>query len=151
MPHHNGHCYEFGPYRLNPSERLLTRDGETIALTPKATDILVLLVSNAGQLLQKDELLNKVWPNTFVEEANLAQNVFVLRRALGDERADPRYIETVTRRGYRFIAEVKAVEGGMHSEIETLASAPTDVNGRTIVAVLPFLNETRDEELEYLA
>ena len=75
MPHHNGHCYEFGPYRLNPHERVLTRAGETISLTPKAADILVLLVSNAGQLVERDELLKQVWPDTFVEEANLTLNV----------------------------------------------------------------------------
>src|SRR2546423_6663526 len=103
MPHHNTLCYEFGPYRLDLSNRVLTRAGETISLTSKATDILMLLVTNAGRLVEKEELLKEVWPDTFVEEANLSQNVFVLRRALGDERAGPRYIETVTRRGYRFV------------------------------------------------
>src|SRR5438874_1685200 len=151
MPHHNGFCYDFGPYRLDSNERVLTRAGEIISLTPKATDILVLLVSNAGQLVEKDELLKQVWPDTFVEESNLTQNIFVLRRALGDERAGPRYIETVTRRGYRFIAEVRVVEAELHPEAETLASSAAEFTSRTIVAVLPFLNETRDEELEYLA
>ena len=104
MPHSNHHSYEFGPYRLSVAQRVLTRDGEIISLTPKATEILVRLVVNAGQLLEKDDLLKEVWPDTFVEEANLTQNIFTLRRALGDERAGPRYIETVSRRGYRFVA-----------------------------------------------
>src|SRR5688572_32517899 len=112
MPHHNSHYYEFGPYRLDVGQRVLTRTGEAVSLTPKATEILTLLVVNAGQLVGKDELLKKVWPDTFVEESNLTQNIFLLRRILGDERPAPRYIETVVRRGYRFIANVRVI-GGM--------------------------------------
>ncbi|HSD47548.1 MAG TPA: transcriptional regulator, partial [Pyrinomonadaceae bacterium] len=100
---------EFGPYRLNLTERSLTRDGEVVALSPKATEILVRLVTNAGCLVEKDDLLRDVWPDTFVEESNLTQNIFILRRALGDERAEPKYIETVARRGYRFVASVRVV------------------------------------------
>jgi DNA-binding winged helix-turn-helix (wHTH) protein len=148
MPHHNGLCYEFGPYRLDLSRRVLTRADETISLPPKATEVLVLLVTNAGQLLEKNELLKEVWPDTFVEESNLSQNIFILRRALGDERAGPRYIETVTRRGYRFIAAVRAVEAAVSAETEALAA---DLTSRPIVAVVPFLNVTSDDQLEYLA
>jgi len=148
MPHHNGLCYEFGPYRLDLSRRVLTRAAETISLPPKATEVLVLLVTNAGQLLEKNELLKEVWPDTFVEESNLSQNIFILRRALGDERAGPRYIETVTRRGYRFIAAVRAVEAELSAETEALAA---DLTSRPIVAVVPFLNVTSDDQLEYLA
>lgn len=149
--------YEFGPYRLNLAQRNLTRNGETIALTPKATDILVRLVTNAGHLVEKDDLLREVWPETFVEESNLTQNIFILRRALGDERADPKYIETVARRGYRFIANVKVYEsdddGGVGETEEAWASgaegdAPLE---RVVVAVIPFINVTGDEGLEYLA
>src|SRR4026208_2550304 len=132
MPHSNNLSYEFGPYRLDLSKRVLTCDGETISLTPKATEILVLLVLNAGQLVEKDELLKEVWPNTFVEEANLSQNVFYLRRALDDDRAGPKYIETVTRRGYRFIATVRVVEADENHGVH--------VNNRPVVAVLPFTN-----------
>ena len=148
MPHNNFN-YEFGPYQLDLSKRVLSRNGETISLTPKATEILVMLVTNAGQLVERDELLRQVWPDTFVEEANLSQNIFLLRRALGDERAGPRFIETVTRRGYRFIADVKVVGGNGQrvGEVEpNAAGAP-----RPVVAVLPFLNTTGDSELEYLA
>ena len=111
MPHHNSHYYEFGPYRLDVGQRVLTRTGEAISLTPKATDILTLLVANAGQPMAKVELLKQVWPDTFVEESNLTQNIFLLRRVLGDERPAPRYIETVVRRGYRFVANVRVVGG----------------------------------------
>src|ERR1051325_5043377 len=131
----NNLSYEFGPYRLDPNERLLTRAGDTISLTPKATEILLLLVVNAGQLVEKDELLQQVWPDTFVEESNLSQNIFYLRKALGDDRVGPRYIETVTRRGYRFIATVRVVEAE-----ENHGANGAHVNSRPVVAVLPFTN-----------
>jgi DNA-binding winged helix-turn-helix (wHTH) protein/tetratricopeptide (TPR) repeat protein len=161
MPHTNHLTYEFGPYKLSVAQRVLTRDGEIISLTPKATEILVRLVVNAGQLLEKDDLLKEVWPDTFVEEANLTQNIFTLRRALGDERAGPRYIETVSRRGYRFVAEVRvcdsdgqgaaAAAAGELAESQPGADADDIVSPRPVVAVLPFLNETGDDGLEYLA
>ncbi|HEX5602200.1 MAG TPA: winged helix-turn-helix domain-containing protein, partial [Pyrinomonadaceae bacterium] len=144
MPHHNLY-YEFGPYQLNVNTRLLKRAGETISLTPKAADILVLLITRAGQLVEKDELLREIWPNTFVEEANLSQNIFYLRKALGDDRAGPKYIETVTRRGYRFIATVRVVEAE-----ENHLSNGVHVNNRPVVAVLPFTNVMGDPEVEYL-
>jgi DNA-binding winged helix-turn-helix (wHTH) protein/tetratricopeptide (TPR) repeat protein len=156
MPHSNHH-YEFGPYRLNLAQRVLTRDGEIVSLTPKATEILVQLVTNAGQLLEKDDLLKEVWPDTFVEEANLTQNIFTLRRALGDERAGPKYIETVSRRGYRFVAEVRVCVDDQQSSAVAEADGdkrPDDgdvVSPRTVVAVIPFLNATGDQALEYLA
>src|SRR5215213_3278017 len=153
MPHNNNLCYEFGPYQFNLNERALKRSGETISLTPKAAEILLMLVTNAGQLVEKDELLKEIWPDTFVEEGNLSQNIFYLRKALGDDRAGPRYIETVTRRGYRFIATVTVIEteqnhrsNGIHVSQETGAH----VNHRPVVAVLPFINVTGDPEVEYL-
>src|SRR5262245_8107699 len=101
------HIYEFGPFRLDAAEHLLLRDGEAIPLTPKAFDLLLALVERHGRLLEKDELLKKVWPDTFVEEANLASNISQLRKALGDGENGLRYIETVPKRGYRFIASVR--------------------------------------------
>ena len=95
MPHNNTLYYEFGPYRLELAQRILTRTGEMVALTRKATEILIVLVTNAGQLVEKDELLKEVWPDSFVEDSNLTQAIFLLRRTLGDERAEPKYIETV--------------------------------------------------------
>src|SRR6516225_4230499 len=98
--------YEFGPFRLDPAERSLLRDGKPVPLTPKAFELLVLLVENRGHLLKKDELIERVWPNTFVEEANLVQNVSVLRKALDDKNGGAQYIETVPKGGYRFTAAV---------------------------------------------
>src|SRR5436309_1725350 len=100
-------AYRFGHFRLDPAERLLTRDGEAIPLTGKAFDALLLLVQNSGKVVEKDELLREIWPDTFVEEGNLSQNIFLVRKALGDETAAARYIETVPKRGYRFVATVR--------------------------------------------
>ncbi|MCA1629574.1 MAG: winged helix-turn-helix domain-containing protein [Acidobacteria bacterium] len=102
--------YEFGPYRLLPAERLLLRDGEPVALTPKAFETLVALVERGGRLVEKDELLNEVWAGTSVEESNVAQNVFTLRRVLGKSEGGGPYIETVPKRGYRFLPLVKVSE-----------------------------------------
>jgi Tol biopolymer transport system component/DNA-binding winged helix-turn-helix (wHTH) protein len=100
--------YEFGPFRLDTGERVLLRAGALVPLTPKALDTLIALVRNGGHVLEKEELLKAVWPDTFVEEATLAQNVFTLRKALGNGQGDgQRYIETIPRRGYRFIAPVR--------------------------------------------
>jgi DNA-binding winged helix-turn-helix (wHTH) protein/TolB-like protein/lipoprotein NlpI len=100
-------CYEFGPFRLDPSERQLLRAGQVMPLTPKVFDTLLLFVENNNSLLTKDEMLGRLWPDSFVEESNLAQNVSMLRRALGEQPDGKPYIETVPKRGYRFTAEVR--------------------------------------------
>lgn len=99
--------YEFGPFRLDPSERRLTREGQIMPLTPKVFDTLLLFVENSNLLLTKDEMIGRLWPDSFVEESNLAQNVSMLRRALGEQPDGKPYIETVPKRGYRFTAEVR--------------------------------------------
>ncbi len=107
MSDHPRVVYEFGPFRLDAREQVLLRNGERVALTPKIFDTLLALVQNCGKLVEKDALIQFVWPDTsFVEEGNLANNIFVLRKALG-ETASQRYIETVPKRGYRFVAEVR--------------------------------------------
>ena len=98
--------YEFGEWALDVSERRLARRGEAIALPPKAHDLLVVLVRQAGRLVTKYELLDEVWAGSFVEEGILSVHVSALRKALGDTAQAPRYIETVARSGYRFIAAV---------------------------------------------
>ena len=98
--------YTFGPYRLDPSERQLSRDGTILALTPKAFDLLVYLVERHGRLVEKTALMSALWPDTVVEEANVAYNISALRKALGDDRGDTKFIETVPTRGYRFVAPV---------------------------------------------
>jgi TolB-like protein/DNA-binding winged helix-turn-helix (wHTH) protein/tetratricopeptide (TPR) repeat protein len=96
--------YEFGRFRLDPSERKLLRANEIVALTPRAFDTLHLLVRNSGHVLEKDELIRILWPDTFVEEGSLSNHIFLLRKALGDSQA---FIETVPRRGYRFVGAVR--------------------------------------------
>ena len=103
------HVYEFGPFQLDPPERLLLRDGQPVAMTPKAFDMLVVLVERCGHLVEKNELLKTVWHGSFVEEGNLSVTVSFLRKALNDDRGEHRYIETVSKRGYRFVADVRQV------------------------------------------
>ena len=107
--------YEFGPFRLEPAERKLLRGSQIVELTPKAFDTLLLLVRNTGRLLDKDELISRVWPETFVEEGSLSNNIFVLRKALGE---NPAYIETVPRRGYRFVGAVRQLPHGAPAHLE---------------------------------
>ena len=101
--------YEFGPFQLDPLEEQLLEGTRKVPLTPKAYQTLLVLVENRGRTLGKDELLQKVWPDAFVEEATLAQNIFTLRKHLHDDRDTALYIETVPKRGYRFVAEVRQV------------------------------------------
>src|SRR5829696_4215866 len=105
-------AYSFGNLTLDLREgQLFSRDGEPVPLTPKAFETLVALVENSGHVLSKDELMKKVWPDSFVEENNLSQNISQLRRALQSAGGDAaNYIETVPRRGYRFRAQVTVVE-----------------------------------------
>jgi Tol biopolymer transport system component/DNA-binding winged helix-turn-helix (wHTH) protein len=102
--------YEFGPFRLDTVERRLLRDGETVPLTPKAFETLVLLVERGGRLVGKDELMKALWSDTIVEESNLTNNVWTLRKALGEDKDGQRYIQTVPKRGYRFTATVREAE-----------------------------------------
>jgi serine/threonine protein kinase len=103
------HLYAFGPFRLDPEERVLLRDGSPVPLGPKVIETLLLLVQNAGHLVDKDDLMKRVWPDAYVEEGNLNKHVFLLRKALGRWDGGLEYIETVTRRGYRFVATVNRV------------------------------------------
>jgi DNA-binding winged helix-turn-helix (wHTH) protein/TolB-like protein/Flp pilus assembly protein TadD len=102
--------YEFGDYRLDTGERVLLRHSEPIGLTPKAYELLLALVKRSGHILEKEELLNEVWPDSFVEEANLAVKISSLRKILGDKPEGGQYIETIQRRGYRFNAKVREID-----------------------------------------
>ena len=101
--------YEFGPYRLDVATRRLLRGGVTVPLSPKAFDTLLALIEGGGRLLEKAELMQLVWKDSVVEESNLPQTIFVLRRTLGDDDDGQAFIETVPRRGYRFAAPVRVV------------------------------------------
>jgi len=105
------HLYEFGPFQLDTAERQLLRDGEPVQLTPKVFETLCLLVERGGHLVGKDELIKRLWPeDKFVEEANLTNNVWMLRKTLGEKQGGQSYIETVPKRGYRFTAPVRELE-----------------------------------------
>jgi DNA-binding winged helix-turn-helix (wHTH) protein/TolB-like protein/Flp pilus assembly protein TadD len=102
--------YEFEAFHLDPAERLLLCQGHSVPIPPKAFDLLVALVARSGHLVEKEELMKAVWPDSFVEEGNLSVTISLLRKALNDDRGEHKYIETVSKRGYRFIAPVKEVQ-----------------------------------------
>jgi TolB-like protein/Tfp pilus assembly protein PilF len=141
-PHRDSrqHAYVFGDYRVETARRVLLHRGETAPLTPKAFDTLLELVRRHGEVVEKDALLEAVWPGRAVEENNLNQAIAALRRLLQDRRGENRYIETVSGRGYRFVADV-----------ETVDPMPMDASAAPRLAVLPFENLTGDPEREYLA
>ena len=134
--------YEFNGFRLIPSERLLLRNGGAVPLTHKVFDILLLLVRNSGQLIEKQEMLHAVWPQQFVEEHNLTVSMSALRKALGETHDKHEYIETVPKHGYRFIANVREISGDRDPE--------ASLSGIHSLAVLPFVNVGADRSAEYL-
>lgn len=106
----NRQFYRFRSFRLDITERRLSNEGTPVALTPKAFDVLALLVQRSGHLLEKHELMNAVWPETVVEETNLSRIIHTLRKLLGEDKNDNKFIETVATKGYRFVAEVTVEE-----------------------------------------
>jgi DNA-binding winged helix-turn-helix (wHTH) protein/TolB-like protein/Tfp pilus assembly protein PilF len=196
--------YEFGRFRVDVGQRVLRRESEVVPLTPKVFDILLVLVEGNGRIVEKDELMRRVWPDSFVEEGNLTQNISLLRKALGEGSNGQQFVETIARRGYRFVAEVRqssettaAAAGngarpGAHnsvtpehlqkSQLETRLTKAlgsgrrraaaaialtiialavfyfsrggkvTDAGSATLdsIAVLPFANDSADDETEYL-
>lgn len=103
------HFYDFSDFRIDPEERVLLHDGKVVPLTPKVFDTLLSLVEHRTQVVSKDELMKFVWPHSYVEEGNLTQNISMLRKLLGESADAPQYIETVPRRGYRFVAPVNEI------------------------------------------
>lgn len=134
------HIYEFDDYRLDANERVLLRRGEPVPLTPRVFDTLLYLVRHSGKMLEKDELMRKIWPDAVVEENNLNQNISTLRRTLGESRGQNRFIVTVPGRGYRFAPQV----------IEHTPTGETfDAKALQTIAVLPFVNISADPENAY--
>jgi DNA-binding winged helix-turn-helix (wHTH) protein/tetratricopeptide (TPR) repeat protein len=129
--------YDFGPYRIDPAERLLLRDGHPVHVTAKAFDTLLVLVRERGHLIEKAELMKAIWGESFVEEGNLTVLISVLRKALGDDGGKHKYIETVAKRGYRFVGDLREV---VESEVARIHS----------LVVLPFHSHTSDVALEHL-
>ena len=128
--------YEFGPFRVDAPERLLLRDGRPVQVTAKVFDLLLLLIRNRGHALSKDELMSKLWPETAVEENNLTVNMSALRKALSDDSAQPQYIETIPRRGYRFVADVTSEDETNAASSANGLSGPQSL-ARASAAVIP--------------
>jgi DNA-binding winged helix-turn-helix (wHTH) protein/lipoprotein NlpI len=125
-----GRVYDFGPFRLDPAEQVLLCADKPVHLTLKAFSVLHVLVENAGHVVEKDELMRLCWPDAYVEEANLAENIFLLRRALSEVRDRHDYVETVHRRGYRFIAKVSIQNTGAGRLVASdSASDPESMEG----------------------
>lgn len=118
------HFYEFGPFRLDRAERVLLRDGQPLMLTPKAFDLLLALIERRGHVIEKEELMGAVWPETAVEEGNLTHHISVLRKTLGEGAGERAYIGTVPRRGYRFLAEVREQNGAGANPVAEAGAAP---------------------------
>ena len=128
------HIYEFGPYQLDADERVLIRDGQAVPLPPKDLDTLLVLIERAGHIVEKDELLAKVWPGVFIEENNLARRIFNLRQLLGADGDGHQYIETVPKRGYRFIGTLRETpqgEGAPGSNPATSEPLQADLQDRS--------------------
>jgi DNA-binding winged helix-turn-helix (wHTH) protein len=139
--------YNFGPFCLNQTEQQLLREGTRVRLAPKAFDVLFVLIQNRGCLVTKERLLEEVWPDAFVEEANLSVNIASLRKALDEGETECQYIETIPKRGYRFVAPVTALS----YEGLDVASDPKQREVLKSVAVLPFKNEGCGFAGEYLS
>jgi DNA-binding winged helix-turn-helix (wHTH) protein/tetratricopeptide (TPR) repeat protein len=138
--------YEFGPFLLDAAHRRLLRDGRPVRLTAKAFDVLLLLVRHRGEVVGKEAFMKAVWSGSFVEDSNLTVSVSVLRKALGDSHGEHRYIETVSGRGYRFVARVRRVSDGAEPP---RAFGPGAEEFRSL-AVLPFANPVGGQLLEVL-
>jgi len=117
-----GHSYEFGNFRLDPSAKILFCENKPVPLTPKVFDTLQVFVEHAGLLLEKDDLMQKIWHDRFVEESNLTVQIAALRRVLGEAPGGDRWIETMPRRGYRFVGPV------VTQEENGLAAAPPQID-----------------------
>src|SRR5205085_7698550 len=147
--------YEFGPFRLDANDRVLLRGGRAVHLTEKVFNILFLLLQRSGHLVTKEELMEQVWPDSVVEENNLTVSMSALRKALGEKQEGGQYIETVSKRGYRFVADVleikdERVDLTQVQESETSSKAGVS-SAATTLAVLPLLNVSDDPNLEYLS
>ncbi|HKW61417.1 MAG TPA: winged helix-turn-helix domain-containing protein [Candidatus Acidoferrum sp.] len=135
-----GKSYWFGPYRLQTPGELLYRGKDLVPLPPKVAQTLLLLLENAGEVVEKDELLKKVWRGAFVEEGSLARTISILRKTLGDGGAGQQYIVTLSKRGYRFVAPVRE------------KTKPQETSERKVMlAVLPFENLSGDANQEYFS
>jgi DNA-binding winged helix-turn-helix (wHTH) protein len=135
--------YEFGPFRVDPEKEVVLRAGEPVPLTPKTFQILLVLIRHNKEVVTKDELMKEVWPDTFVEEANLSRNIFMLRKALGENPPEQRYILTVPGRGYRLAESVRlmperelSIIAAEHSKVEVQIAEGTAWRWQALALVL---------------
>jgi DNA-binding winged helix-turn-helix (wHTH) protein len=158
---------EFGPYRMDAAKRLLLRDGEAVSLTPKCFEILLALVENSGQVVDKEGLMHRVWPDSFVEEGNLTYNISVLRKALGEKANEHRYIVTVPGRGYQFVASVSPVfldsterepdlnetleKGGAAGKPQEILNAGTEASPSHTISSAVFVSRIKHHKLAAFA
>jgi len=119
--------YRFGEFIVDTDQKVLLRQDKELPLTPKLFETLLILIENSGRIVQKEQFMERLWPHTFVEEANLTSNIQQLRKSLGDNARQPHYIETVTKRGYRFIADVQRVETGNNGVHDSATRADTSL------------------------
>src|SRR5690348_16588598 len=141
--------YRFGPFVLDASAYRLVRGAEPLALSPKALDLLFLFAGRPGALFTKDAILAELWPDVAVTDNALTQVVSEVRQALGDLPSAPRYVETVPRRGYRFVADVDRLEASVVPGAE--GAAEPAAAPRRVIVVLPFANLTNDREQAWLS
>ncbi len=161
MPSLINHFYRFGEFTIDADQRVLLREGKPLLLAPKVLETLLTLVQTGGRIVEKEELMKRLWPDTFVEESNLTYCIVQLRKTLGDEARHPRYIETIPKRGYRFIVDVEEVLSDVAIEskklprrIETHVVESHDAASSTServasIAVLPFLDLSPDRDQDY--
>ncbi|HEV7683005.1 MAG TPA: winged helix-turn-helix domain-containing protein [Pyrinomonadaceae bacterium] len=143
--------YEFGPFRLDAKERVLLRNGRLVPLAPKALSTLLVLVRNKGHVVAKDLLMKEVWPDEIVEEGNLTQHVFMARRALGETTGTPGYIETIPRRGYRFLEPQSRAATAHLNRLPQERGETGTASEAHLLAVLPFHSDRGDQTLEDLS
>ena len=154
----DGQVYEFKGFRLEAAQRRLLHNGQPVPLKPKILDLLLLLVQMRGRLVEKDELMKEIWPNTIVEENNITVSMSILRKTLGEDRNGRQFIETVPGRGYRFVAPVNVISAQQAAGPETptvSATVAAEVETREppidSLAVLPLRNVSKDPNSEYLS
>src|SRR5687767_13143377 len=162
MPSLINHFYRFGEFTVDADQKVLLRHGKPLLLAPKVLETLLTLVQNGGRIIEKEELMKRLWPDTFVEESNLTYCIVQLRKTLGDKARHPRYIETIPKRGYRFIGDVEELLSDMGIVTN---DAPQRVKAHVVesedatnstpervasIAVLPFLDLSADRNQDYL-
>jgi len=131
--------YEFANFRIDVAKNRLLKDGEPLAVTPKAIEILLFLAQNSGRVVEKDELMAAIWPDTVVEESNLTQTIYVLRKVLGQDASGDGFIQTVPKRGYRFVHELRAVADERDRAVQQRTTSPALISRTELKGVAPAL------------